>query len=88
MGSIVVLFELEQDEALGPDGVEPVVLAVHAAGADPEVPEDPLPRTLCGLDTGPMEHSHYRPMRPGEPWYPAPLADQRCHACESALHAP
>jgi hypothetical protein len=87
MASIIVLFELQQDEALGPDGVEPVVLAVHAAGADPDAPEDPLPRTLCGLDTDVMEHSHYRPMRPGDPWYPAPLADRRCRACEAALRA-
>ncbi|MEU9044673.1 MULTISPECIES: hypothetical protein [unclassified Kitasatospora] len=87
MGSIIVLFEMEQDEALGPDGVEPVVLAVHAAGADPDVPEDPLPRTLCGLDTGAMEHSHYRPVRPGEPWYPSAMAERRCHACEAALRA-
>ncbi|MET9181105.1 hypothetical protein AB0F92_40605 [Kitasatospora aureofaciens] len=87
MTAIVVLFELEQDEALGPDGVEPVVCAVHAAGGDPDVPEDPLPRTLCGLDTDPMEHSHYRPTRPGEPWYPPALADRRCLACEAALRA-
>ncbi|MER6302943.1 hypothetical protein ABT247_25780 [Kitasatospora sp. NPDC001539] len=87
MASIIVLFELEQDEALGPDGVEPVVLAVHAAGADPDAPEDPLQRTLCGLDTDEMEHSHYRAMRPGDPWYPLPLADRRCRACEAALRA-
>lgn len=88
MGSIVVLFELEPDQALGPEGVEPAVLAVHAAGADPDVPEDPLPRTLCGLDTGPMEHTHYRPLHPGEPWYPPNAADRRCRACEAALRAP
>ncbi|MGF1432528.1 hypothetical protein [Kitasatospora sp. LaBMicrA B282] len=87
MGSIVVLFELEQDEALGPDGVEPRVVAVHVAGADPDVPEDPLPRTLCGLDTNAMEHSHYRPGRPGEPWYPPQLADRRCLECEAMLRA-
>lgn len=87
MGSIVVLYEVEPDQALGPDGVEPAVLAVHAAGADSDVPEDPQPRTLCGLDTGPMEHSHYRPSRPGEPWYPPALAGQRCHECARALRA-
>lgn len=85
MGSIIVLFELEPDRAIGPDGVEPVVVRVHAAGADPDVPEDPAPRTLCGKDTDPMEHAHYRPAAPGEPWYPAPLEDRRCHACEAAL---
>ncbi|MFD4394187.1 hypothetical protein [Kitasatospora sp. NPDC058478] len=87
MGSIIVLFELEPDEALGPDGVEPVVLTVHAAGADPDVPEDPQAQTLCGLDTGPMEHAHYRPTRPGESWYPPPLADRRCLDCERALRS-
>ncbi|MFI9157534.1 hypothetical protein [Kitasatospora aureofaciens] len=85
MATIVVLFELEQDEALGPDGVEQVVLAVHAAGADPDAPEDPLSSTLCGLDTDAMEHAHYRPSRPGEPWYPASMADRRCLTCERAL---
>ncbi|MGW7579792.1 hypothetical protein ACWGKU_20400 [Kitasatospora sp. NPDC054768] len=87
MGSIAVLFEMEPDEVLGPDGVEPQVLAVHAAGADPDVLEDPLSRTLCGLDTGPMEHAHYRPVRPGEPWYPMALADRRCLDCERALRS-
>ncbi|MBT2408762.1 MULTISPECIES: hypothetical protein [unclassified Streptomyces] len=86
MGAVIVLFELEADQAIGPDGVEPVVLQVHAAGADPDVPEDPLPRTLCGLDTDPMEHSHYRPAGPGEPWYPPAFDDRRCQACEAALH--
>ncbi|MER7846899.1 hypothetical protein ABTZ03_23450 [Kitasatospora sp. NPDC096077] len=89
MTAIIVLFELEPapDGAPGPDGVEPAVLAVHAAGGDPDVPEDPLPRTLCGLDTDPMEHSHYRPTRPGEPWYPPALADRRCPTCEALLRA-
>ncbi|GAB2696231.1 hypothetical protein [Kitasatospora kifunensis] len=85
--AIVVLFELEQEGALGSDGVEPVVLVVHAAGADPDVPEDPLGVTLCGLDTGPMEHAHYRPVRPGEPWYPPGMEEQRCRDCERALRA-
>jgi hypothetical protein len=85
MGGVIVLFELAQDEAIGPEGVEPVVLAVHVAGADPDAPEDPLPRTLCGLETGAMEHAHYRPARPGEPWYPPALYDRRCRACERAL---
>ncbi|WBP89523.1 hypothetical protein [Kitasatospora cathayae] len=85
MAAIVVLFEMEPDQALGAEGVGPGVLQVHAAPADPDVPEDPLPQTLCGLDTGPMEHAHYRPVRPGEPWYPPDMADQRCRLCEAAL---
>ncbi|MQS15666.1 hypothetical protein F7Q99_26200 [Streptomyces kaniharaensis] len=85
MASIIVLFELEQDEALGPEGVEPRVVAVHAAGADPDVPEDPLPRTLCLRDTSRMEHSHYSPQRPGESWYPPALAELRCRECETVL---
>ncbi|MFJ2808645.1 MULTISPECIES: hypothetical protein [unclassified Kitasatospora] len=97
MASIIVLFELEPDGAIDAiaatgvesaedaEGAEPAVIAVHAAGADPDVPEDPQPYTLCGLETGPMEHTHYRPVRPGEPWYPPTLADQRCQECERAL---
>ncbi|MEU4115281.1 hypothetical protein AB0F71_12390 [Kitasatospora sp. NPDC028055] len=85
MGSIIVLFELESDGAIGAEGVEPTVFAVHAAGADPEVPEDPQPYTLCGLETGPLEHAHYRPTRPGDPWYPPVLAERRCQECERAL---
>ncbi|MGW4894796.1 hypothetical protein ACWEQL_21385 [Kitasatospora sp. NPDC004240] len=85
MGSIIVLFELGQDEAIGAEGVEPVVLAVHAAGSGPGMPEEPLPHTLCGLGTGPLEQSPYRPVRRDEPWYPPPLADLRCRDCEAAL---
>jgi len=87
MSSIIVLFELEPDQEIGPDGVEPVVLLVHAAGADPDAPEDPLPRTLCSLSTDAMEHSHYRPARPGEPWYPPQLYDRRCRECEMVIHS-
>ncbi|MBD0692684.1 hypothetical protein [Streptomyces sp. CBMA123] len=79
MASIVVLFELDADQA------PPAVLMVHAAGADPDAPEDPQDRTLCGRDTTPMEHSHYRPEGPGEPWYPIYLRDRRCAACEEVL---
>ncbi|MGA5820949.1 hypothetical protein ACPC54_24155 [Kitasatospora sp. NPDC094028] len=87
MGSIVVLFELEPEGELGPEGVGPALIAVHAAGADPDAPEDPQPYTLCGLESAPMEHAHYRPARPGEPWYPPPLAARRCRECEHALRA-
>ncbi|WP_033825830.1 MULTISPECIES: hypothetical protein [unclassified Kitasatospora] len=85
--ALIVLFELEPDAEIGPDGVEPVVLAVHAAGSDPDVPEDPLPRTLCGRNAEAMEHSHYSPSRPGEPWYPAELEEKRCRECERALRS-
>ncbi|GAA2269464.1 hypothetical protein GCM10010430_63790 [Kitasatospora cystarginea] len=84
---MIVLFELDPDQAIGPEGVEPVVLLVHAAGADPDALEDPLPTTLCGLSTDPMEHSHYRPARPGEPWYPPKLYDRRCRECEAVLRS-
>ncbi|MEV7123780.1 hypothetical protein [Kitasatospora griseola] len=44
-----MLFEVRADQEIGPDGIEPTaVVAVHAAGSDPDVPEDPLPTTLCG----------------------------------------
>lgn len=62
--------------------MEPVPLA--------DIPPLVLSEVLRDVDERPplgAEHSHYRPMRPGEPWYPAPLADQRCHACERALRA-
>ena len=61
------------------------VLAVHAAGADPDVPEDPLPVTLCGLDSASLVHFHYMPRGPGEPWYPPVLEDRRCRECEAVL---
>ncbi len=82
MATIVVLFEVEPGRA---PGTEPSVLLVHIAGADPDAPGDPLAWTLCGRDTAPMEHAHYAPTRPGEPWYPPTLADQRCRECEGVL---
>ncbi|WP_459650216.1 hypothetical protein [Kitasatospora sp. Ki12] len=85
MAGIIILFELDQVEAESPEGEELAVLLVHAAGQDPEVPEDPLPRTLCGEDTRPMEHSHYQPGKPGDPWYPVYLRDRRCQECEDVL---
>ncbi|MFB6887741.1 hypothetical protein ACFCX4_00290 [Kitasatospora sp. NPDC056327] len=84
MASIVVLFELHPGQAVDPGQGEPAIVAVHAAGADPDVPEDPQASTLCGRDTVAMEHSHYQP-RYGEPWYPSALADFRCRECERAL---
>ncbi|MER7671426.1 hypothetical protein ABTY61_23585 [Kitasatospora sp. NPDC096128] len=85
MATIVVLFELEPDQDRSAEGAGPVVFLVHAAGADPEAPEDPQAWTLCGRDTTPMEHAHYAPTRPGEPWYPPAYADRRCRDCEGAL---
>ncbi|MFF7990347.1 hypothetical protein ACFZDG_11215 [Kitasatospora xanthocidica] len=79
MASIVVLFELD------PDQDPPAVALVHVAGADPDAPEDPQDRTLCGKDTTPMEHSHYSPTRPGEPWYPPEYYDRRCRECGTLL---
>lgn len=61
------------------------VLAVHAVGADSPVPEDPLPVTLCGLDSAALVQFHYAPQGPGEPWYPPALEDRRCRECEAAL---
>jgi hypothetical protein len=78
MAGIIVLFELEQPQAESPEGGEPALLLAHAAGQDTEIPEDPLPRTLCGKDTEPMEHFHYRLERPGEPWCPSELGNRRC----------
>ncbi|WP_157032492.1 hypothetical protein [Kitasatospora cheerisanensis] len=84
---IIVLFVLRADQEVGSGGVESAVVAVHAVGADPDVPEDPLPTTLCGLDTASMEHARYERTAPGQPWYPPHLAAQRCPECERALRA-
>ncbi|MFF7456602.1 hypothetical protein [Kitasatospora sp. NPDC008115] len=86
MASIVVLFELHPGQVLDPDRAEPAVIAVHAAGADPDVPEDPQASTLCGRDTAAMENAHYQGGY-GEPWYPPALADFRCRECDRALRA-
>ncbi|MFD7454606.1 hypothetical protein [Kitasatospora sp. NPDC059827] len=79
MASIVILFELDADQD------PPTVALVHAAGADPDAPEDPQDRTLCGRDTTSMEHAHYAPSRPGEPWYPPAYYDRRCREREGLL---
>ncbi|MFJ6380098.1 hypothetical protein ACIQI7_08870 [Kitasatospora sp. NPDC092039] len=86
MASIVVLYELDPADGLASDDGEPVVVAVHAAGADPDVPQDPLPGTLCGLGSAEMEHSHYQGGY-GQPWYPPALSELRCRECERALRA-
>ncbi|WP_189277509.1 hypothetical protein [Kitasatospora griseola] len=83
--AIIVLFEVRAAQQAGPGGDEPVVVAVHAAGSDPDVPEDPLPITLCGQDTAPMEHAHYERTAPGQPWHPPEFTDVRCPKCERAL---
>lgn len=90
MGSVIVLLELDPSAEV----IEPAeadlsarVRWVHAAGADLDVPEDPLARTLCGLDTGGMAHEPYRPAAPGEPWYPPELYDRRCRECEAVLRS-
>ncbi|MBD0689627.1 hypothetical protein [Streptomyces sp. CBMA123] len=85
MASIIVLFEVDQGQAAGLEGDGPDVLRVHASGADPETPEDPLDRTLCGMSTGTLERSGYRPAQPGEPWYPVYLRAKRCRDCEDVL---
>ncbi|GGR02800.1 hypothetical protein [Kitasatospora griseola] len=83
--AIIVLFEVRPGGEAGSGVAEPAVVAVHAAGSDPDVPEDPLPMTLCGRDTVPMQHTHYRRTAPGQPWYPPEFAAQRCPECEWAL---
>ncbi|MFI9274637.1 hypothetical protein ACIGXM_28605 [Kitasatospora sp. NPDC052896] len=82
MGLIVLL---EVEEGFDADDLDSAFFrAVHAAASDPEVPEDPLPATLCGISTDPLVHSHYRAgFR--EPWYPPELEDRRCRGCEEAL---
>ncbi|WP_369184179.1 hypothetical protein [Streptomyces sp. Y1] len=80
-----VLVLLEVLEGFDPDEADPAfVRSVHAAASDPEVPEDPLPTTLCGVRTDPLVHTHYQAGY-GEPWYPAAFEDRRCRECERAL---
>ncbi|MFI6444660.1 hypothetical protein [Kitasatospora sp. NPDC050543] len=91
MASVIILLEREpsDDPGIGPDVVDVAleVRWVHAAPADPDIPEDPGPRTLCGLDTDAMQHEPYRPTGPGQPWYPPLLHDRRCRECEAVLRS-
>ena len=94
MSSLIVLLELElelEPSAEVIDSTEVDIGArvrwVHAAGADPDAPEGPLPQTLCGLDTTEMEHEHYRPSGPGEPWFPPEYRGRRCRECHAALRS-
>ncbi|MGW3179467.1 hypothetical protein ACWDD9_09400 [Kitasatospora sp. NPDC001119] len=82
MGLLVLLEVVEGFEADDPDPA--FVRGVHAAASDPDVPDDPLPATLCGISTDPLVHSHYRAAY-GEPWYPPELEDRRCRECERTL---
>lgn len=94
MASIIVLLELEPSTEVldaGEVDVGARVRWVHAAPADPDVPEDPGPRTFCGLDTTPLEQEQYRPAGPGSPGTRrstgpagAGSAWRRCGASESA----
>ncbi|MFF2612390.1 hypothetical protein [Kitasatospora sp. NPDC058046] len=83
--AITVLFEMGPGQSPDPEDESSGVLRVHAAGASAEAVEDPLEQTLCGLSTAAMVHSHYRPARPGEPWYPVYLRARRCQQCEDVL---
>ncbi|WP_371483803.1 hypothetical protein [Kitasatospora sp. NBC_00315] len=90
MASIIVLLELEPSTEVldaGEVDVGARVRWVHAAPADPDVPEDPGPRTFCGLDTTPLEQEQYRPAGPGEPWYPPQHRTRRCRECVAALRS-
>ncbi|MCX5211662.1 hypothetical protein OG689_20605 [Kitasatospora sp. NBC_00240] len=90
MASIIVLLELEPSTEVLDEGEVDVgarVRWVHAAAGDPDVPEDPAPRTFCGIDTAPLEYEPYRPSGPGEPWYPPLHRTRRCRDCETALRS-
>ncbi|WP_435647974.1 hypothetical protein [Kitasatospora purpeofusca] len=75
MGIVVVV---EQPE-------DPVLLVVHAAGADPDVPGDPGPVTACGLDTAGMAVDPWRPVAPGSRWYPPDLRRRVCPRCDRTV---
>ncbi|MEU7093045.1 hypothetical protein [Kitasatospora aureofaciens] len=83
--AITVLFEMEPGQSPDPEDEASGLLRVHAAGTDPDAVEDPQDRTLCGLSTAAMVHSHYRPVRPGDTWYPFYLRALRCPQCEDVL---
>ncbi|MFI9272304.1 hypothetical protein ACIGXM_16510 [Kitasatospora sp. NPDC052896] len=90
MSGVIVLMELEPSTEVLSGGEVDVgarIRWVHAAPADPEVPEDPGPLTFCGIDTGPLEREPYVPAAPGDPWYPPSQRTRRCRACEAALRA-
>ncbi|MFJ9950194.1 hypothetical protein [Kitasatospora sp. NPDC091207] len=90
MSGVIVLVELEPStEVLDAEEVDvgARIRWVHAAPADPEVPEDPGPVTFCGIGTGDLEREGYRPSGPGEPWYPPSQRTRRCRECEAALRA-
>lgn len=90
MSGVIVLLELEPStEVIDSAEVEigARVRWVHAAGPDPDAPEDPLPVTLCGRDTTEMEQEYYRPSGPGEPWFPPEHGSRRCRDCDAALRS-
>ncbi|KJS57059.1 hypothetical protein VM98_03080 [Streptomyces rubellomurinus subsp. indigoferus] len=60
---------------------------VHASASAPEVPGDPGPYTLCGLDTSAMLVEHWVRDRPGLRWYPPRWTGQICPTCEAAVRA-
>ncbi|MFJ4674028.1 hypothetical protein [Kitasatospora purpeofusca] len=84
MASIVVRFEPRPEQVAAPDRGEPAIVAVHAARADTDVQEDPLPGTRCGRESAATEHSRYRPAH-GEPRCPSAPAGFRGGQCERAL---
>lgn len=90
MTAIVVLLELEPatevvNAEVGETDIGARVRAVHAAGTDPDAPEDPLDRTLCGLASDELEPERYTPVGPGAPWYPPEYRSRRCLDCDTAL---
>ncbi|MDH6110173.1 hypothetical protein P3T36_006669 [Kitasatospora sp. MAP12-15] len=83
MGSVVILLELESSTEVldaGEVDVGARVRWVHAAAEGGA-------RTLCGLDTAPLEYEPYRPGGPDEPWYPPQHGTRRCQECDAALGA-
>jgi hypothetical protein len=88
MNSVIVLLELEPStEVIDSTEIDIGARArwVHAAWADPNAPDDPLPQTLCGRDSNEMEHERYRPSAPGEPWFPPEYRGRRCRECDAAV---
>ncbi len=87
--AIIVLRELrkEMSQDFGPGHADSFIEAVHAAPADPDVPETPDDRTFCGRPTLDMERVNYQPAGPGAPWLPPNMTKWKCSDCAAALRS-
>ncbi|WP_406011168.1 hypothetical protein OG440_37300 [Streptomyces sp. NBC_00637] len=87
--AIVVLRELREDmsEEFGPGDPLARIEKVHAAPADPSVPEFPDDRTFCGKPSLDMERLNYQPSGPDASWLPPDMSPWECPHCAEALRS-